>query len=79
MYYKLKKSSDGYCDYLYEASPDVVRAFCSESRAVDIIGDKAEIGPYAEFPIKAGKFHFAGEIVREKPRRSHHEVTVHGL
>lgn len=67
MYYKLKKSSDGYCDYLYEASPDVVRAFCSESRAVDIIGDKAEIGPYAEFPIKAGKFHFAGEIVREMP------------
>lgn len=79
MDYKLKKSSDGYCDYLYEASPDVVRAFCSEERAVDIIGDKAEIGPYAEFPIKAGKFHFAGEIVREKPRRSHHEVTVHGL
>lgn len=67
MDYTLKKSSDGYCDYLYEASSGVVRAFCSESRAVDIIGDRAEIGPYAEFPIKAGKFHFAGEIVREKP------------
>ena len=67
MDYKLKKSSDGYCDYLYEASPDVVRAFCSEDCAVDIIGDRAEIGPYAEFPIKAGKFHFAGEIVRERP------------
>lgn len=66
MDYKLKKSSGGYCNYLYEASPDVVMAFCSEDRAVDIIGDKAEIGPYAEFPIKAGKFHFAGEIVREK-------------
>lgn len=79
MYYKLKKSSDGYCDYLYEASPDVVRAFCSESRAVDIIGNRAEIGPYAEFPIKAGKFHFAGEIIQEKPRRSNNEVTVHGL
>ena len=67
MDYKLKKNQDGYCDYLYEAPPNVVRGFCSEDRAVDIIGDKVEIGPYAEFPIKAGKFYFAGEIVREKP------------
>lgn len=66
-YYTLKKSNDGYCDYLYEASTGVVRAFCSEDRAVDIISNRAEIGPYADFPIKAGKFHFAGEIVRGRP------------
>lgn len=67
MMYKLKKSQDGYCDYLCEAEHYIVSGFCSESRAVDIIGDKAEIGPFSDYPIKAGKFHFAGEIVQEKP------------
>ena len=66
MNYRLKISEDGYADYQYQCgSESYVRAFCSEQRAKDIIADKAEIGPLTDFPIKAGKFHFAGVILEE--------------
>ena len=66
MNYRLKISEDGYADYQYECGEgSYVMAFCSSQRANDIIGDKAEKGPLTDFPIKAGKFHFAGVILEE--------------
>lgn len=67
MEHKLKVN-DGNVEYVYEAGSDYVRAYVTEEKAKEIIGKNAKKGPLADFPIKVGKFHFAGTITEQKKK-----------